>query len=72
MVTTLKTRMPDTGLSCFVACVHPAHTAPVWTEQGTGLSFAGPYAPAGTPDAQVAFGARVIDLLGPPPRGAPV
>jgi hypothetical protein len=59
---------PATGLSSFVAAAHSAHTAPnAWT-QGTGVSFAG-----ATAAAQVAvYGARVIDLPGSPPRGAPV
>ena len=59
---------PATGLSSFVAAAHSAHTAPNCSEHGTGLSFAG--SPAA---AQVAvYGARVIDLPGSPPRGAPV
>ena len=69
MVTTLMTRTPNTGLSADVASTHSAHTAPVWTEQGTGLSFAGTSVLA---PVQVAFGARVTDLPGLRPRGAPV
>ena len=70
MVTTLMTRTPATGLSCFVVSAHSAHTAPDRTEQGTGLPSAGI---SGTPNtAQVAFGARVLALPGLPARGAPV
>lgn len=68
------------GLSSFVAAEHSAHTAPVWSLQGTGLPVAGTSGVVcslrspGTPvsPAQVAFRARVTDLLGLPPRGAPV
>ena len=56
---------PAAGLSCWVAAEHSAHTAPVVPVQGTAVPFAGPL-------AQVAFGARVTDLPGLPPRGAPV
>ena len=76
MVTTLMTRTPNTGLSADVASTHSAHTAPVWTEQGTGLSIArlrgGAPVTSCSLFAQVAFGARVADLPGLPPRGAPV
>ena len=61
---TLIERTPATGLSCWVAAEHSAHTAPVSRDKGTGVPFAGL--------VQVAFGARVIDLPGLPPRGAPV
>ena len=75
-MTMTKTRVPATGLSsslsAFVAAGHSAHTAPNALAQGTGLSFAGTAA-AAAPTAQVAvLGARVIDLPGLPPRGAPV
>ena len=61
---------PATGLSCHVAALHSAHTAPNTWAQGTSASFAGFSAAAA---AQVAvYGARVIDLPGSPPRGAPV
>ena len=61
---------PATGLSSHVLATHSAHTTPNVCEQGTGLSFAAGYAAAA---AQVAvFGARVIDLPGSVPRGAPV
>jgi hypothetical protein len=55
---------PATGLSCYVAAEHSAHTAPVLRVQGTAVPFAGP--------VQVAFGARTTDLPGSLPRGAPV
>ena len=70
VVTTPMSFTPDTGLSSYVAASHSAHTAPEWTEQGTGLSFAG--TSALVLPVQVAFGARVTDLPGLPPRGAPV
>ena len=70
MVTTPMSSTPGTGLSSFVVAAHSAHTAPEWTEQGTGLSFAG--TSALVLPVQVAFGARVIDLPGLRPRGAPV
>ena len=60
---------PDAGLSSFVVAAHSAHTAPEWTEQGTGLSFPGTSALA---PVQVAFGVRSTDLPGLRPRGAPV
>ena len=69
-MTTLTNSTPDTGLCSYVVATHSAHTAPEWTEQGTGLSFAGS-AVLALP-VQVAFGARVIDLPGLRPRGAPV
>jgi hypothetical protein len=56
---------PATGLSCWVAAEHSAHTAPGSRDKGTAVPFAGLL-------AQVAFGARVTDLPGLPPRGAPV
>ena len=56
---------PSTGLSCYVAAEHSAHTAPGSRDKGTALSFADLL-------VQVAFGARVTDLPGLPPRGAPV
>ncbi len=56
---------PATGLSCWVAAEHSAHTAPVSRDKGTAVPFAGL-------DVQVAFGARVPSLPGLPPRGAPV
>ena len=55
---------PATGLSCYVAAEHSAHTAPGSRDKGTAVPFAGL--------AQVAFGARVIDLPGLRPRGGPV
>ena len=61
---------PDAGLSSYVVAAHSAHTAPEWTEQGTGLSFAGSVGTA--VPALVAFGARTTDLPGLRPRGAPV
>jgi hypothetical protein len=61
---TLIDGTPATGLSCWVAAEHSAFTAPVSRDKGTAVPFAGL--------AQVAFGARVIDLPGLPPRGAPV
>jgi hypothetical protein len=70
VITTDTTRTTCTGLSSFVADAHSAHTAPVRPEQGTGLSFAGTSVLA--LPVQVAFGARVIDLPGLRPRGAPV
>ena len=80
VVTTLMTNTPDTGPSLVTA--RQAYTAPNWSEQGTGVSSAGGTGPSvhglgmrtrssSTP-VQVAFGARVIDLPGSPPRGAPV
>ena len=70
MVTTMSsnTRIdgtPATGLSCWVAAEQSAHTAPVSRDKGTAVPFAGLL-------VQVAFGARVTDLPGLPPRGAPV
>ena len=59
---TLTEGTPATGLSCWVAAEHSAHTAPNSRDKGTAVPFAGL--------AQVAFGARVIDLPGLPPRGA--
>ncbi len=56
---------PPTGLSCWAAAEHSAHTAPVSRDKGTAVPFAGL-------DVQVAFGARVTDLPGLPPRDAPV
>ena len=56
---------PATGLSGYVMGEHSAHTAPGSRNRGTAVSFAGLC-------AQVAFGARVTDLPGLPPRGAPV
>jgi hypothetical protein len=56
---------PATGLSCYVAAEHSAHTAPSSRDKGTAVPFAGL-------SVQVAFGARVTDLPGLPPRGAPV
>ena len=56
---------PATGLSCYVAAEHSAHTAPNARDKVTAVPFAGL-------SAQVAFGARVTDLPGLPPRGAPV
>ena len=68
MLNTMISSTPATGLSCaassYVAAEHSAFTAPVVRVKGTGLSFASL--------AQVAFGARVTDLPGLPPRGAPV
>ncbi len=55
---------PATGLSSYVAAEHSAFTAPVSRDKGTALPFASL--------VQVAFGARVTDLPGLPPRGAPV
>ena len=69
MVNTLSNSMldstPATGLSCWVAAEHSALTAPVVRVKGTAVPFAGLL-------VQVAFGARVTDLPGLPPRGAPV
>jgi hypothetical protein len=65
-----STSTPGTGLSSYVVGAHSAHTAPEWTEQGTGLSSAG--TAALVLPVQVAFGARSTDLPGLPPRGAPV
>ena len=56
---------PATGLSCYVLAEHSAHTAPGSRDKGTAVPFAGS-------SVQVAFGARVTDLPGLPPRGAPV
>ena len=64
MVNTMSISTPATGLSCYVAAEHSAHTAPGSRDKGTAVSFAGL--------VQVAFGARVTDLPGLPPRGAPV
>ena len=61
---TLIEGTPATGLSCWVAAEHSAHTAPGSRDKGTVVPFAGL--------VQVAFGARVTDLPGLPPRGAPV
>ena len=52
------------GLSCYVAAEHSALTAPISRDKGTAVPFAAL--------VQVAFGARVTDLPGLPPRGAPV
>ena len=61
-----QTTMPATGLSAHVLRER-SRTAPVWGGQGTAVPF------AGSSTAQVAvLGARVIDLPGLPPRGAPV
>ena len=66
MLMTFMTQTPATGLSSYVAVEHSC-TAPKTAAHGTGLSF------AGTSAAQVAvLGARVTDLPGSPPRGAPV
>ena len=62
---TLIDGTPATGLSCWVAAEHSAFTAPVSRDKGTAVPFAGS-------SVQVAFGARVTDLPGLPPRGAPV
>ncbi len=64
-ISTLMGGTPATGLSCYVAAEHSAHTAPGSRDKGTAVSFAGP-------SVQVAFGARTTDLPGLPPRGAPV
>ena len=61
---TLIEGTPATGLSCWVAAEHSAHTAPGSRDKGTAVPFAAL--------VQVAFGARVTDLPGLPPRGAPV
>ena len=59
------------GLSSYVASEHSAFTAPNALAQGAAVPFAG--TSAAVPAAQVAVaGARVIDLPGSPPRGAPV
>lgn len=64
---------PATGLSSCVAAAHSAFTAPDAYGQGTGLPFAAGSAVAPAAAAQVAvLGARVTDLPGSPPRGAPV
>ncbi len=65
MRNTLIDGTPAAGLSCWVAAEHSAHTAPVSRSEGTAVPFAGRL-------VQVAFGARVTDLPGLPPRGAPV
>jgi hypothetical protein len=62
---TLIDATPATGLSCWVAAEHSAHTAPGSRDKGTAVPFAGLL-------VQVAFGARVPSLPGVPPRGAPV
>ena len=63
---------PATGLSSHVAATHSAHTAPDARVRGTGLPVAG-FSAAPAAAAQVAVaGARVLDLPGSPPRGAPV
>ena len=62
---TMTLSTPAPGLSCHVAAAHSAHTAPNRREQGTAVPFAGL-------SVQVALGARVTDLPGLPPRGAPV
>ena len=64
MVNTMTLSTPATGLSCYVAAEQSAHTAPTSRDKGTAVPFAGL--------VQVAFGARVTDLPGLPPRGAPV
>lgn len=63
----------------FVVAREPSTTAPNPLVQGTGLSFAGYAAGASAVPAAAAhlaqvavLGARVIDLPGPIPRGAPV
>ena len=55
---------PATGLSCYVAAEHSALTAPNSRDKGTAVPSSAL--------VQVAFGARVTDLPGLPPRGAPV
>jgi hypothetical protein len=63
---TLMTLTPATGLSSYVAQERSC-TAPTTAAHGTLVSFAGAAA------AQVAvLGARVTDLPGSVPRGAPV
>ena len=64
MVSMTTNSTPATGLSCYVAAEHSAFTAPNSRDKGTAVSFAG--------SVQVALGARVTDLPGLPPRGAPV
>ena len=59
-------KTPATGLSSFVVRERSC-TSPNVAGHGTAVSFAGSSA------AQVALaGVRVTDLLGSPPRGAPV
>jgi hypothetical protein len=65
VVNTMTLSTPATGLSCYVAAEQSAHTAPNRRDKGTAVPFAGL-------SVQVAFGARVTDLPGLPPRGAPV
>lgn len=73
MKTTLMLATPATGLSGYVLATHSAHTAPNLAAQGTGLPFAGSSAATSGAAAQVAvIGARVTDLPGSVPRGAPV
>ena len=62
---------PATGLSSFVAAAHSAHTAPTTWTQGTSASVAG-FCAAPAAALVAVYGARVIDLPGSPPRGAPV
>ena len=63
--------VPATGLSAFVAAEHSARTAPNAFAQGTTVPAARTWTVSAL--AQVALaGARVIDLPGPSPRGAPV
>jgi len=73
VVDILMSSTPAAGLAWFVAAEHTAHTAPNPLMQGTGLPCAGTsvVVPAPAP-AQVALRARVTDLPGLPPRGAPV
>ena len=68
MVTTLSSTQ-STGRSSDVMAGHVAYTAPERTRKGTGLSSTGM---SFTPLLPVVFGARVTDLPGLPPRGAPV
>jgi hypothetical protein len=65
MLNPMTISTPTTGLSCHVAAEHSAFTAPGSQVQGTAVPFAGL-------SVQVALGARVTDLPGLPPRGAPV
>jgi hypothetical protein len=65
MLNTMIASTPATGLSCYVAAEHSAHTTPNARVQGTAVSFAGLV-------VSVAVGARTTDLPGLPPRGAPV
>ncbi len=65
VVTTMTISTPATGLPCSLAAEQSARTAPNQRDKGTAVPFAGL-------SVQVAFGARVTDLPGLPPRGAPV